>query len=166
MVNSASEFVQVSNLSSASKVCDPGFGGLLSQGSWSCCDLACSVPVCVCLRRLSSSPCNVAPSLNARNMCAWGHILLIGEGGGGITLIPCVCRCGCVSSAVVWVSKHISPSDLRVLDNVKDLKVEQLTPVRVVHRRSLLKRDKMVHSINTECAARLACLPQLVELRR
>merc|ERR1711865_776117 len=36
---------------------------------------------------------------------------------------------------LVWVSKDITPADLRKLSDVTDLKVGQMTPVRVLHRR-------------------------------
>jgi len=37
-----------------------------------------------------------------------------------------------------------------VLNKIKDLVVKQLTPLRVLHRRTLMTRDKMIHSAQTE----------------
>lgn len=52
--------------------------------------------------------------------------------------------------AVVWIPKPITPKDLEILNSVVDLKLDQKTPVRVLHRRSLAVRPKMIHSIQYE----------------
>ena len=39
---------------------------------------------------------------------------------------------------------------LRRLETIKDLVVKQTTPVRVLHRRTAMIRDKIVHSMATE----------------
>lgn len=54
-------------------------------------------------------------------------------------------RYGCV----VWVSKPITTADLAKLDSMTDVVVMQDTPVRVCHRRSLMTRRKIVHSMQT-----------------
>lgn len=53
-------------------------------------------------------------------------------------------------ACMVWVEKAIKPSDLDCLRTITDLKVSQLTPLRVLHRRSLLTRDKVIHSMDPE----------------
>lgn len=53
-----------------------------------------------------------------------------------------------VYAAVVWVSAAQTRATLASkLDTLVDLPVAQLTPMRVMHRRSLLSRRKMVHSM-------------------
>ena len=51
---------------------------------------------------------------------------------------------------VVWLSKAVTDADLKPLNRTTDLKVLQKTPLRVLHRRSLLDRDKIIHSCSTE----------------
>jgi tRNA pseudouridine synthase 10 len=52
--------------------------------------------------------------------------------------------------AVVWCSQPVSPATLAArLDAVRDVRVSQLTPLRVLHRRSALARDKVVHAMST-----------------
>lgn len=52
--------------------------------------------------------------------------------------------------AVAWVPKPITKEDLKVFEGIKDLKLDQKTPIRVLHRRSLAVREKMIHSIHCE----------------
>eukprot|EP00750_Incisomonas_marina_P030989 INCI7690.7.p1 GENE.INCI7690.7~~INCI7690.7.p1 ORF type:complete len:554 (-),score=74.43 INCI7690.7:39-1454(-) len=53
-------------------------------------------------------------------------------------------------SCVVWVSKALQgPADLAGLDATKELIVIQTTPIRVAHRRSLMERPKVIHSMTT-----------------
>ena len=47
-------------------------------------------------------------------------------------------------TAVCWVKDAVKPTDLEGLNSVKDLTIKQKTPLRVLHRRSLMTRDKMV----------------------
>eukprot|EP01112_Ceratiomyxa_fruticulosa_P009408 TRINITY_DN2448_c0_g1_i1.p1 TRINITY_DN2448_c0_g1~~TRINITY_DN2448_c0_g1_i1.p1 ORF type:complete len:631 (-),score=147.20 TRINITY_DN2448_c0_g1_i1:146-2038(-) len=51
---------------------------------------------------------------------------------------------------IVWLEKPIKPEDLDFLKELKDMKIEQKTPVRVLHRRSLATRVRLVHSIKAE----------------
>mmetsp|Transcript_5689 Transcript_5689/g.6728 ORF Transcript_5689/g.6728 Transcript_5689/m.6728 type:complete len:487 (+) Transcript_5689:194-1654(+) len=52
---------------------------------------------------------------------------------------------------VVWVSKKLkSTTDLAALNRDEDLVIKQATPLRVLHRRTLLNRDKIIHSAKTE----------------
>lgn len=52
--------------------------------------------------------------------------------------------------ALVWTSKCFTEADKATLEGVKDLKLKQKTPIRVLHRRSLATRDKVIHSIGVE----------------
>lgn len=52
--------------------------------------------------------------------------------------------------AVAWVPKPIKKEDLKVFEGIKDLKLNQKTPIRVLHRRSLAVREKTIHSIKCE----------------
>lgn len=52
---------------------------------------------------------------------------------------------------VVWLSKAVrSQEDLAPLNRTTDMQVLQKTPLRVLHRRSLLERHKIIHSCSTE----------------
>ena len=51
-------------------------------------------------------------------------------------------------SCIVWVQRKISPADCEKLSQqVRELAVQQTTPVRVLHRRSLAVRDKVIHRL-------------------
>jgi tRNA pseudouridine synthase 10 len=41
----------------------------------------------------------------------------------------------------------LSEEDKQNLDQIKDLSLQQLTPLRVLHRRTLLIRDKTIHRL-------------------
>ena len=47
--------------------------------------------------------------------------------------------------AVVYTETEITPEVIKQLENYHDLAIKQKTPVRVLHRRSLLTRDKMIY---------------------
>ena len=51
--------------------------------------------------------------------------------------------------AVVYTEDAITPDQLKKLEEIHDLEIKQKTPVRVLHRRSLLTRDKMIYSMKT-----------------
>ena len=51
--------------------------------------------------------------------------------------------------AVIYSENVITPEKIKELESVKDLEIKQKTPVRVLHRRSLLTRDKMIYSMTT-----------------
>ncbi|KAM5165516.1 tRNA pseudouridine synthase Pus10 [Mantella aurantiaca] len=55
-------------------------------------------------------------------------------------------------SALIWTEKPITKEDLELLDNVKELKIVQKTPLRVLHRRPLAARIRLIHTMNTEYA--------------
>ena len=51
----------------------------------------------------------------------------------------------------VWVKKALGEADIAAaLDPRKDLVIQQKTPVRVLHRRSLLTRPRVVHELRCE----------------
>ncbi|KAH9067346.1 hypothetical protein Ae201684P_021505 [Aphanomyces euteiches] len=50
---------------------------------------------------------------------------------------------------VVWVADKLTPERVAILDSISDLEVAQKTPVRVLHRRTLLTRPKVIH--NAKC---------------
>ena len=52
--------------------------------------------------------------------------------------------------ALVWSEKEISAADLACLENIKELKIAQKTPIRVLHRRSLATREKTVYSMHSK----------------
>ncbi|PWA70278.1 pseudouridine synthase family protein [Artemisia annua] len=53
-------------------------------------------------------------------------------------------------AALVWISRDIKDDDLLAVSSLKDLKVLQRTPVRVLHRRSPLDREKIIHWMKIE----------------
>ncbi|VFQ76386.1 unnamed protein product [Cuscuta campestris] len=53
-------------------------------------------------------------------------------------------------SALVWISRDINNEDLQTLSSVKDMKIVQKTPIRVLHRRSPLERGKTIHWMKLE----------------
>eukprot|EP00069_Balaena_mysticetus_P020909 bmy_03005T0 len=52
-------------------------------------------------------------------------------------------------SALIWTNKAIQRKDIEFLDDIKDLKIDQKTPLRVLHRRPLAVRTRIVHSMET-----------------
>ena len=52
--------------------------------------------------------------------------------------------------AVIWVENDITPSDLKTIASIKDLKIAQKTPIRVIHRRTLATREKIIYSMDTK----------------
>ncbi|XP_040589100.1 tRNA pseudouridine synthase Pus10 isoform X2 [Mesocricetus auratus] len=52
-------------------------------------------------------------------------------------------------SALVWTSRAIQRKDIGFLDDLKDLKIDQKTPLRVLHRRPLAVRTRAIHSMET-----------------
>ncbi|XP_074286087.1 uncharacterized protein LOC141611451 [Silene latifolia] len=53
-------------------------------------------------------------------------------------------------AALVWISRELEEKDLETISSLKDLQVLQRTPVRVLHRRSPLEREKIIHWMNIE----------------
>ncbi|KAL9264493.1 hypothetical protein AKJ16_DCAP06026 [Drosera capensis] len=64
--------------------------------------------------------------------------------------------------ALVWISRPVEDEDLRTLSSFKDMKIIQRTPIRVLHRRSPLDREKIIHWMNIE---KIAGNPQYFFLR-
>ncbi len=51
---------------------------------------------------------------------------------------------------VVWTSKALTPEMVAKLDALQDLEIAQKTPVRVLHRRTLLTRPKIIHAVKCQ----------------
>lgn len=49
--------------------------------------------------------------------------------------------------AVVWAADALSPATIESLANHNEFTIDQLTPVRVLHRRSLMNRKKTIHKM-------------------
>ncbi|XP_055978872.1 tRNA pseudouridine synthase Pus10 [Sorex fumeus] len=52
-------------------------------------------------------------------------------------------------SALIWTNKVIQKNDIEFLNEIKDLKIDQKTPLRVLHRRPLAVRVRVIHSMET-----------------
>ncbi|XP_039743002.1 tRNA pseudouridine synthase Pus10 isoform X1 [Pteropus medius] len=52
-------------------------------------------------------------------------------------------------SALIWTNKAIQKKDIEFLNDIKDLKIDQKTPLRVLHRRPLAVRTRLIHSMET-----------------
>lgn len=52
--------------------------------------------------------------------------------------------------AVVWLSRSIMDADVQHLSDLKNLEIQQKTPVRVLHRRSPLVRSRTIHWMRCE----------------
>ncbi|PHT85014.1 hypothetical protein T459_13457 [Capsicum annuum] len=53
-------------------------------------------------------------------------------------------------AALVWLSRPVSDEDFETISSLKELKVAQKTPIRVLHRRSPLEREKIIHWMKME----------------
>ncbi|NWR17319.1 PUS10 synthase, partial [Emberiza fucata] len=53
-------------------------------------------------------------------------------------------------SALIWTDKAIQREDIAFLDDIKELRLEQKTPLRVLHRRPLAVRCRLIHSMSSE----------------
>lgn len=51
-------------------------------------------------------------------------------------------------SAICCCSRLLSDDDILRISSMKDLVIKQKTPIRVLHRRSLIVRDRMIHKLN------------------
>lgn len=49
--------------------------------------------------------------------------------------------------ATCWAARPLSEQDVAALDRVQDLVLQQNTPVRVLHRRAPLLRERVIHSL-------------------
>ncbi|XP_049576420.1 tRNA pseudouridine synthase Pus10 isoform X1 [Syngnathus scovelli] len=50
--------------------------------------------------------------------------------------------------ALVWTQKSIQKDDIAFINHIKDLTIDQKTPLRVLHRRTLAVRQRLIHSMN------------------
>ncbi|KAK4853566.1 hypothetical protein QYF36_010962 [Acer negundo] len=53
-------------------------------------------------------------------------------------------------TALVWISRSLQDEDLQSISSIKEMQILQRTPIRVLHRRSPLDREKIIHWINIE----------------
>ncbi|XP_020495310.1 putative tRNA pseudouridine synthase Pus10 [Labrus bergylta] len=51
-------------------------------------------------------------------------------------------------TALIWTLKPIERDDITFIDDIKDLTLDQKTPLRVLHRRALAVRQRVIHSMN------------------
>ncbi|KAF6724561.1 putative tRNA pseudouridine synthase Pus10 [Oryzias melastigma] len=51
-------------------------------------------------------------------------------------------------TALVWTLKPIQKEDISFIDDIKDLTLDQKTPLRVLHRRALAVRQRVIHTMN------------------
>lgn len=52
--------------------------------------------------------------------------------------------------ALVWTQKPIQKEDISFLNDIKELTLDQKTPLRVLHRRALAVRPRVIHSMSSE----------------
>ncbi|XP_041820495.1 putative tRNA pseudouridine synthase Pus10 isoform X2 [Chelmon rostratus] len=52
-------------------------------------------------------------------------------------------------TALIWTQKPIQREDITFIDDIKELTLDQKTPLRVLHRRALAVRQRVIHSMNT-----------------
>ncbi|RZC66849.1 hypothetical protein C5167_010548 [Papaver somniferum] len=53
-------------------------------------------------------------------------------------------------AALVWISRPLEDEDLQTIASLMDMSILQKTPVRVLHRRSPLDREKIIHWMKIE----------------
>ncbi|KAI3460441.1 hypothetical protein Pfo_017104 [Paulownia fortunei] len=53
-------------------------------------------------------------------------------------------------AALVWISRPLNNDDVQTLLSLKDMQILQKTPIRVLHRRSPLDREKTIHWMRIE----------------
>ncbi|XP_021284347.1 putative tRNA pseudouridine synthase Pus10 [Herrania umbratica] len=52
--------------------------------------------------------------------------------------------------ALVWISRPLEDEDMQSISLLNDMKILQRTPIRVLHRRSPLEREKIIHWMKIE----------------
>ncbi|XP_056136959.1 putative tRNA pseudouridine synthase Pus10 [Lampris incognitus] len=52
-------------------------------------------------------------------------------------------------TALVWTQKAIAKEDITFIDDIKELTIDQKTPLRVLHRRVLAVRQRVIHNMST-----------------
>ena len=55
-----------------------------------------------------------------------------------------------IYSCFVWVQKELTDEDIHKLNNLKNIELLQKTPLRVLHRRSLMDRKKLIYGMKAE----------------
>ncbi|XP_006008127.1 putative tRNA pseudouridine synthase Pus10 [Latimeria chalumnae] len=53
-------------------------------------------------------------------------------------------------SALIWTQKVIQKTDIEFLNDIKELKIDQKTPLRVLHRRPLAVRPRLIHTMRSD----------------
>lgn len=53
-------------------------------------------------------------------------------------------------AALVWISRQLNDDDLKTLSSLQEMQILQKTPIRVLHRRSPLGREKVIHWMKVE----------------
>ena len=53
-------------------------------------------------------------------------------------------------TSVVYVEKQINDDDIKKINEVKNMKIIQKTPFRVLHRRTLMDRDKIIFKLEAK----------------
>lgn len=53
-------------------------------------------------------------------------------------------------TAVIWLSRLVTEAEIQDITDLKDLEIQQRTPVRVLHRRSPLVRPRVIHWMRLE----------------
>ncbi|KAH0922002.1 hypothetical protein HID58_022020 [Brassica napus] len=53
-------------------------------------------------------------------------------------------------AAIVWIARPVEEKDIDSISSLKELKILQKTPVRVLHRRSPLERERTIHWMKVE----------------
>ncbi|KAL2503893.1 Pseudouridine synthase family protein [Abeliophyllum distichum] len=53
-------------------------------------------------------------------------------------------------TALVWISRPLNDNDVQTVSSLKATQILQKTPVRVLHRRSPLEREKIIHWMKIE----------------
>jgi tRNA pseudouridine synthase 10 len=53
-------------------------------------------------------------------------------------------------SCVVWSERELTAEAVAKLDAIHDLAIQQETPIRVLHRRTLMTRPKVIHEAKCE----------------
>lgn len=53
-------------------------------------------------------------------------------------------------TALVWISRPLKDEDLQSISSLEDMHILQRTPIRVLHRRSPLEREKIIHWMRIE----------------
>ncbi|KAH9509327.1 putative tRNA pseudouridine synthase Pus10 [Bulinus truncatus] len=51
-------------------------------------------------------------------------------------------------SAVCWCERELTKSDVELVNSLKELTLQQKTPLRVLHRRAAATRERVIHSLN------------------